>query len=54
VQVRPLYTFLQREIQARASSPIVDRVMYDDVNEFFWLQERFKAEAYTRPLIGST
>jgi len=43
VQVRPLYTFLQREIQARASSPIVDRVMYDDVNEFFWLQERFKA-----------
>ncbi len=41
--VRPLYAFLQREIQARASSPIVDRVMYDDVNEFFWLQERFKA-----------
>ena len=41
--VRPMYAFLQREIQARASSPIVDRVMYDDVNEFFWLQERFKA-----------
>ena len=41
--VRPLYAFLQREIQGRASSPIVDRVMYDDVNEFFWLRERFKA-----------
>ena len=33
--VRPLYQFLQREVQARASAPIVDRVMYDDVNEFF-------------------
>ena len=41
--VRPLYAFLQREVQGRASSPIVDRVMYDDVNEFFWLRERFKA-----------
>ena len=40
--VRPLYAFLQREVQGRASSPIVDRVMYDDVNEFFWLRERFK------------
>jgi hypothetical protein len=41
--VRPLYQFLQREIQGRASSPIEDRVMYDDVNEFFWLPERFAA-----------
>ena len=40
--VRPLYQFLQREILTRASAPIVNRVMYDDVNEFFWLQERFK------------
>ena len=41
--VRPLYQFLQREIQGRASSPIEDRVMYDDFNEFFWIPERFAA-----------
>ena len=41
--VRPLYQFLQREIQGRASSPIEDRVMYDDFNEFFWMPERFAA-----------
>ena len=40
--VRPLYAFLQREVQGRATAAIVNRVMYDDVNEFFWLQERFK------------
>ena len=40
--VRPLYAFLQREVQGRASSPIVDRVMYDDVNECFWLRGRGK------------
>ena len=30
--VRPLYAFLQRVLQGRASSPIVDRLMFDDVN----------------------
>ena len=36
--VRPLYTFLKQEVSTKGTEPIVDRIMYDDVNEFFWLQ----------------
>lgn len=34
--VTPLYLFLKREIAERTTAPISERVMYDDVNEFFW------------------
>ena len=33
--VTPMYLFMRRELKERAKAPIVDRVMYDDVNEFF-------------------
>jgi len=39
--VTPLYLFLKREIADRADAPISQRVMYDDVNEFFWQHDRF-------------
>lgn len=38
--ITPIYTFLKREISDRASAPISERVMYDDVNEFFWQYDR--------------
>lgn len=34
--VRPIYEFLAHQILARRNQPIAQRVMYDDVNEFFW------------------
>ena len=39
--VTPLYLFVKREIADRADAPISQRVMYDDVNEFFWQHDRF-------------
>ena len=41
--VTPMYLFMRRELKERVKSSIVDRVMYDDVNEFFWEYNRFKA-----------
>jgi hypothetical protein len=38
--VTPIYLFLQHEIAARTEAPVSERVMYDDVNEFFWRYER--------------
>jgi hypothetical protein len=37
--VTPLYTVLHREIFKRRNEPVDERVMYDDVNEAFWLHE---------------
>eukprot|EP00966_Prymnesium_polylepis_P027672 639598-Prymnesium_polylepis.1 len=37
--VAPIYTFLAAEIKGKAEQRIKDRVMYDDVNEFFWSRE---------------
>ena len=34
--VRPVYLFLRRETLERREEPVGERVMYDDVNEFFW------------------
>jgi len=39
--VTPLFLFMKREISDRADAPISRRVMYDDVNEFFWQHDRF-------------
>jgi 1,3-beta-glucan synthase len=41
--VTPMYLFMRRELKERNKAAIVDRVMYDDVNEFFWEYDRFKA-----------
>ena len=38
--VTPIFLFLKREISDRSSEPVSDRVMYDDVNEFFWRYDR--------------
>ena len=34
--VTPIYAFLEDEIIKKKERPIDERVMYDDVNEFFW------------------
>ena len=38
--VTPIFLFLKREISDRSANPISERVMYDDVNEFFWQYDR--------------
>ena len=40
--VRPVYLFLRREVLERREEPVGERVMYDDVNEFFWYKDRLR------------
>ncbi len=40
--VRPVYLFLRRETFERREEPVGERVMYDDVNEFFWYRDRLQ------------
>ena len=40
--VRPIYLFLRREVLERREEPVGERVMYDDVNEFFWYKDRLR------------
>ena len=40
--IEPLYRILRAEIKGRASEAIEQRVMYDDVNEAFWMQSTIR------------
>ena len=39
----PIYEFLQEEILKKRDLPVDERVMYDDVNEFFWSRSRSRS-----------
>ena len=40
--VSPIYEFLQEEILKKRDLPVDERVMYDDVNEFFWSRSKIE------------
>ena len=43
--VEPMYRFLAQEISDRHQEDVSKRVMYDDVNEFFWNPSKIHASA---------